>query len=339
MKVEKGLVQEAGKLLENAHNVVITNHVNPDGDAMGSALGLYGVLKKKGISAKVVVPNPYPGFLQWMQGNDEVVIFEYKQEEGKKLVEQADLIVHLDYNSLKRSGPMEEALTASKAQKIIIDHHQQPEGFADVLLSDPDMSSTSEMVFHLLEGLGWERQLDKDTANCLYAGLITDTGNFRFSSTTPDTHRIAGALLSLGVKSNVIASRIYDSNSPGRLKLLSCALRETEILPQYRTAIISLSEKDLDENNFRKGDTEGFVNYGLSVKGVELSIFAYPREGKVKMSFRSKTDFDVNLFARNHFSGGGHSNAAGGVSHDSLKATIQKIKEALPEYENALQSL
>ncbi len=338
MNVENQLLQKAGRLLQSATKVVITNHVNPDGDAMGSALGLWGVLKQQIPQVDVVVPNAYPSFLQWMKGNAEVVIYEQDMALGKKLVEQADVIIHLDYNSLKRSGPMQEVLTASTAEKIIIDHHQQPDDFADILISDADMSSTCEMVFHLLQQLGLESLLTSETASCLYTGLITDTGNFRFSSTTPDTHRVAAHLLELGVRSSEVASRIYDSNTPERLKLLSCALSKMEILPGYRTAIISLSEQDLEENNFQKGDTEGFVNFGLSVKGVEVSIFVYPREGKVKMSFRSKTDFDVNLLAREHFSGGGHLNAAGGVSHQSLADTIKKIKEVLPLYQNDLQS-
>lgn len=336
MKLDTALVQGVSELINTSQNILITNHINPDGDAMGSALGLAALLKAVGKSPKVIVPNDYPAFLKWMKGSDEVLNYEANVQECEKLIARADLIFHLDYNSLKRSGSLEHLLEDVSAKRVMIDHHQQPDDFADLMYSDSSMSSTSEMVFHLAEALGYRELLDKGAAEALYTGIITDTGNFRFSSTTPETHRVASALLALGVESQIIASRVYDSNRPERLLLLARMLQKMEVLSDYNAVILSLDEKDLKKFDFQKGDTEGFVNYGLSIEGIELSIFLYPSHDKVKMSFRSKTNFDVNTLARTHFNGGGHRNAAGGVSHESVEENITRIKNVLPHYADQL---
>ncbi len=339
MNISEATVEHIRTAVQENSKVVITNHVNPDGDAMGSALGLALILKKLAKEVHVVVPNAYPHFLNWISGADAVVEYGTEAEKARELIAAAELIFHLDYNSLKRSGDLQPLLSSNKATKVVVDHHQQPDDFPDILVSDPAMSSTCEMIFHLAEKLNWQQYFDSDFAQAIYAGIMTDTGNFRFSSTTPETHRVAGELLKLGVKSQEVASRIYDTNSRNRLKLLSRALQRMEVLPQYATAIISLSEEDLKEFDYKKGDTEGFVNYGLSLEGVEFSAFAYPKGELVKISFRSKSNFDVNAFARKHFNGGGHLNAAGGAVDASLEETIEKIKNALPSYEEALPSL
>ena len=337
MSLDNSLTEGARALLNSSQSILITNHINPDGDAMGSALGLAAILKAAGKPARVIVPNDYPHFLKWISGNDEVLVYEEHVEECEKLIANADLIFHLDYNSLKRSGSLEHLLVDAPAKRIMIDHHQQPDDFADLTYSDPTMSSTSEMVFHFAEALGYTHLLDKGTAEALYTGIITDTGNFRFSSTSAETHRVASHLLSLGVESQIIASRVYDSNRPERLFLLARMLQKMELLSDYNTVILSLTEKDLAEFNYQKGDTEGFVNYGLSMEGVELSVFLYPSHDKVKMSFRSKTNFNVNTLARTHFNGGGHVNAAGGVSHESVEENISRIKNVLPHYADKLR--
>ncbi len=336
MKLDQVLVDRAKALIDSSQNIIITNHINPDGDAMGSALGLASILQASGKAVKVIVPNDYPDFLKWIKGHDEVLNYEQHVEECETLLERADLIFHLDYNSLKRSGSLEHLLTRVSAKRIMIDHHQQPEDFADLMYSDSDMSSTCEMVFHFAEAMGYLDLIDLGIAEALYTGIITDTGSFRFSSTTPDTHRVASILLEKGVQSQIIASRVYDANRPERLQLLARMLRRMELLEDYNTVILSLTEKDLEELNYTKGDTEGFVNYGLSIKGVELSIFLYPSHEKVKMSFRSKTSFDVNSFAREHFNGGGHINAAGGISQASVAENIKLIKNVLPNYAEQL---
>jgi len=339
MKISDEKLDQARALIEDSKKIVITNHMNPDGDAMGSAISLAQILEQLSKEVCVAVPNQFPKFLNWLEGSDKVLRYDDQPLEIEDRLKQADLIIHLDYNNLKRSGDMQLLLEESSAKKIVIDHHQQPDEFADVMISDPEMSSTCEMIFHFAERLNWLDHLDRGGAEALYTGLITDTGNFRFSSTTAETHRVAGRMLELGVKSQEVASRVYDSNSRNRLKLLSRALERMEVLPEYSTAIITLNENDLKEFSFQKGDTEGFVNYGLSLEGIELSVFAYPKDNLVKISFRSKTDFDVNQFARQHFNGGGHRNAAGAASYEGLQKTVEKIKNALPEYANALPNL
>ncbi len=310
--------------------------MNPDGDAMGSALALAAVLIKRGFNVEVIVPNPYPSFLFWMKPDLKVNVYDSNVEECDRLIDEADLIIHLDYNALHRSGIMQEKLQESPAKKMMIDHHQQPDAFPDVTYSDTSMSSTCEMVFHLIKALGWEDDISKSEAECIYTGMITDTGNFRFSSTSPQTHLVASHLLAKGVEPHEIASKIYDTNSPDRLKLLSRALENMDLQLELNTAIIHLSQKDLQEFNFKKGDTEGFVNYGLSVKGIKLSVFLAEKDGLIKMSFRSKGNFDVNQLARKHFGGGGHINAAGGASSESLEETLKKLKSILPEYQSEL---
>src|SRR5690606_8829199 len=267
MKIDESIVQGAKSLLAEAQNIVITNHVGPDGDAMGSALGFKEILRQQGKSVTVIVPNIYPKFLKWMKGDDEVIIFEDARAHASDSIKTTDLIIHLDYNSLARSGEMQGILSSATAKRLVVDHHQQPDDFADVLYSDTSMSSTCEMVFHLAQALGWDDYINKEAADCLYTGMMTDTGNFRFSSTTPTTHRAVARLLEKGVLPQEIASAVYDTNSRNRLKLLSRCLERMEVFPQYQSAIMSLSAADLDEFDYQKGDTEGFVNYGLSMEG------------------------------------------------------------------------
>lgn len=332
MGLENEAVLSAQKLIKTAKNIVITNHVSPDADAMGSALGLKLFLNKLGKQSKVVVPNAYADTLNFLPGNKEVLVFEDNLE-ALQAVEKADLIFHLDYNSLSRSGPMENALRLSNAKRIMIDHHQQPELWADVLYSDINMSSTAEMMYHFAEIMNWLPVLDSDSATCLYAGIMTDTGNFRFSSTSATTHRVVANLLEAGVVPQEIANAIYDSNTKERLKLLSRTLDKMEVLSEQKTVIMPLLRDDMLEFNFKKGDSEGFVNYGLSINGILVSIFLKEDEDRIKMSFRSKGNFDVNSFAREFFEGGGHKNAAGGVSYLTMTETIKKVKGLLGEIE------
>lgn len=338
MKISDNVIESSGKLIKEAKNILITNHVNPDGDAIGAAMGLKSILASIGKDVQVVVPNDYPTFLKWMKGSHEVLFFNNQPELAKEVVAKADLIFHLDYNSLKRSGPMQEVLEKAAAKRIVIDHHQQPDDFAEILISEPTLSSTCEMVYHFAAALGWESNIDRAAGECLYTGIITDTGNFRFSGTSPETHRVAASLLQLGVKPHEVASRVYDNNSVNRLGLLSRTLDRMEVLPAFHTAIMSLSAEDLRNYNYQRGDTEGFVNYGLSVEGIKMSVFVVDKDGQVKMSFRSKGEFDVNKLARKHFNGGGHLNAAGALSDKDFEGTLSKLKEIVKEYENELQN-
>ncbi len=333
-------IEEARSLLKNSQKIVITNHVNPDSDAIGSAVGLQLVLKELGIESSIIVPNEFPSFLQWMADlSDSFLVFEKDKEAASQKIQAADLTIHLDYNALKRSGSMEGILKESSSKKMTIDHHQQPEGFEDWLFSDTEMSSTAEMVFHFVEALGWADKISLQAAECLYSGMMTDTGNFRYSATKPTTHLVAAKLLMMGVQPQIVASRIYDTNTRNRLKLLSRALEKMEVFEESKAALISLNEKDLKYFNAQKGDTEGFVNYGLSIEGIVLSVFIKEQDGKVKLSFRSMGDFDVNTLAREHFKGGGHRNAAGAAVEDSFENVLQKVKEILPNYEAELQKV
>ncbi|WP_026449775.1 DHH family phosphoesterase [Aequorivita capsosiphonis] len=325
-------------LLSSPQNVAIIGHKNPDGDALGSCLGLSFFLKSLGHKTTVVMPNDFPLFLKWMPGVDDIVIYEKEIEKSSELIDAADLVFTLDFNSLDRVGDLQKVLENCTAKFVMIDHHQQPADYAVATYSDVKMSSTSEMVFHFMDALGEAEKLSKEIAVNLYTGIMTDTGSFRFSTSSPTTHRVAAKLIEAGAESAIINQNVYDNNSPERMKLLGIALNNLNILPELHTAYITLTQKELDKNNFKKGDTEGFVNYALSVKGVVFAVIFIEnkQESIVKISLRSKGDFSVNDFARNHYSGGGHTNAAGGKSSQSLNKTISEFISILPRYKNEL---
>lgn len=325
--------------LSSPRQIVLVPHYNPDGDAMGSCLGLCRFLSASGHTAQVVAPNDFPQFLKWMPGAEQVLIYDQQSEKARQAVHTADTIFTLDFNALDRCGPLYPLLEATEALLIMIDHHQSPEGYAGIQYSDVRMSSTCEMVYNAIEALGGLHALDAGAASCLYAGMLTDTGSFKYSSTTPRTLRVAADLMERGAPHTEIHRHIYDTNRPERLQLLGTALRNLVILPGYRTAYITLSQDELDASGFQKGDTEGFVNYGLSVADVVLAaIFIENRdEGIVKISLRSQGHFSVNDMARSHFSGGGHINAAGGRSEDTLEGTVSRFRSVLASYKSQLQ--
>ncbi|NAY90474.1 bifunctional oligoribonuclease/PAP phosphatase NrnA [Muricauda sp. JGD-17] len=325
-------------ILSQPQKIVIVPHKNPDGDAMGSCLGLLAFLQRKGQTAHVIVPNDYPKFLKWLPGNDQVLNFERENNEAKALLNEATIIFTLDFNDLSRCGQMGPLLEESKADLIMIDHHQQPSDYALVTYSDVSMSSTCEMVYNFVEYLGEVDSIDKNIATNLYAGIMTDTGSFKYRSTSSRTHRVVADLIDRGADNMEIHSQIFDTNSPSRLHLLGVALSNMVILPEYSTAYITLSQEELDKYDFKKGDTEGFVNYGLTLEGIIFAvIFIENREeGIIKISFRSIGDFSVNQFAREHFNGGGHDNAAGGRSEDSLEETLARFTTVLKTYKTQL---
>ncbi|MFC0605430.1 DHH family phosphoesterase [Winogradskyella pulchriflava] len=335
----KAQIPEIKSLLSTPKSIVIVPHKNPDGDAMGSTLGLYHYLKSYNHNAVVIAPNDYPDFLKWLPGDDKVLKFESQQEESKTLIDNADLLFTLDFNAFHRAGnDMAEVLEATKATKIMIDHHQQPDDYATYTYSDVSMSSTCEMVYNFIEMLGDLNKIDTTIATCLYTGIMTDTGSFRFPSTTSRTHQIIGNLIDKGANNSDIHNNIYDTNTYSRLQLLGRAMQNLKVIPELSTAYITLSQAELDEFNFKKGDTEGFVNYGLSLKDIIFAaiFIENKQENIIKISFRSKGNFSVNQFSRAHFNGGGHDNAAGGRSDDSLEATVEKFISILPQYRNDL---
>jgi phosphoesterase RecJ-like protein len=295
-------------------------------------------LKSLGHSTTVIMPNDFPDFLKWLPGVEEIIIYEREKEQSSELINAADLVFTLDFNSLDRVGELQTVLENTAAKFVMIDHHQQPADYAVATYSDVKMSSTSEMVFHFMDALGHAEKLSKEIAINLYTGIMTDTGSFRFSSTSPTTHRVAAKLIEAGAESAIVNQNVYDTNSPDRMKLLGVALNNLVILPELHTAYITLTQKDLDDHHFKKGDTEGFVNYALSVKGINFAVIFIEnkQENIVKISFRSKGRFSVNDFARNHYSGGGHINAAGGKSSQDLNKTINEFISILPRYKNEL---
>jgi phosphoesterase RecJ-like protein len=331
-------IYDLKQLLSSPKKIVIIPHKNPDGDAMGSTLGLYHYLKKMQHHVVVITPNDYPAFLKWMPSEDKVLKYDSDSEKANAMIENAELIFTLDFNALNRIGELEAPVTNAKAIKIMIDHHQQPEDYAKFMYSDVSMSSTSEMVFNFIEMLGDTEKIDANIATCLYTGIMTDTGSFKFSCTTTQTHRIIGTLIEKGADNATIHNNVYDTFSYDQIQLLGCALKNLKVLPDYKTAYITLSQEELNQYNFKKGDTEGFVNYGLALEGIVFSaIFIENLQEKIiKISLRSKGDFSVNELARKHFEGGGHINAAGGKSELSLKETVDKFISILPAYKKVL---
>jgi phosphoesterase RecJ-like protein len=325
-------------LLASPKNIVIVPHKNPDGDAMGSTVGLYHFLKQYNHNATVISPNDYPNFLKWIPGNNQVLIHDYQTETCNNLIEKADIIFTLDFNALHRTGNMETVLEKSKAIKILIDHHQSPDNYAQYIYSDVSMSSTCQMVYQFIHLLGDTHLIDSNIASCLYLGIMTDTGSFRFPCTTSNTHIIVADLIEKGANSAYIHNQVYDTNSYERLQLLGCALNNLKVIPELRTAYITLTQDELNKYNFKKGDTEGVVNYGLSLENIVFAVIFIEdkQEGIIKISLRSKGNFSVNDFSRAHFNGGGHINAAGGRSDVSLNDTINKFIAILPDYSNAL---
>lgn len=336
--MNKETTQIVKKLLASPQKIVIVGHKNPDGDAVGSCLGLSYFLESLDHHSTVIMPNDFPDFLKWLPGVEKIIIHEKETEKSAKLIEEADVIFTLDFNSLDRVGDLQTNLEKSEAKFLMIDHHQQPADYAVATYSDPKMSSTCEMVFHFMDALGKSKELSKEIAINLYTGIMTDTGSFRFSSTSATTHRVAANLIEAGAESAIIYQNIYDTHSQGRMKLLGMALNNLHILPEFRTAYISLTQKALDEHDFKKGDTEGFVNYALAVKGIVFAVIFIEnkQESIVKISLRSKGDFSVNDFARENYSGGGHINAAGGKSSHSLNKTVSEFISTLPRYKDEL---
>ncbi len=331
-------ITKVKQLLSSPKKIVIVSHKNPDGDAIGSSLGLYHYLVKQNHQVDVIMPNDYPAFLKWMPNENIVANYEATVKTSNDIINNADIIFTLDFNALQRAGEMEAVLAQANAVKIMIDHHQQPDAYPTYMYSDVEICSTCQMVYHFIEMLDNEDLVDKNIGTCLYTGIMTDTGSFRFRSTSSTTHKVVASLIENGVDNAQIHNNVYDTNSYNRLQLLGCALNNLKVIPELKTAYITLSQKELNQFNFKKGDTEGVVNYGLSLKGIVMAVIfiEHKQEGIIKMSLRSKGDFSVNEFARAHFHGGGHTNAAGGRSNLPLKETVEKFISILPDYKNDL---
>ena len=331
-------IQSFQEFLSVPRKVLIIPHFKPDADALGSSFGLAGYLKKRSHSVTVISPSDYPDFLSWMPGHDEVLFFHKdKIKEFEQLTTHADLICCVDFSSLKRINELGELVAKSAAKKLLIDHHLEPEPFADFTHWDGTAASTAELVYGLVHELKDDDQVDQNIANCLYAGLMTDTGGFRHSNTTIKVFETAAALVKHGADPARVSKLIYDTNTLERMRLMGFVLNEKlSVVPEYRTAYIALRIEDLKKYSSQTGDTEGLVNFGLSVKGVRLAVLISERKENIKLSFRSLGNFSVNDFARKHFEGGGHKNAAGGQSTLSFDQTLKKFLDLLPQYKDEL---
>ena len=323
-------------LLASPKKIAIIPHRNPDGDAMGSTLALYHFLLKLNHQPTVISPNEFPDFLAWLPSSEKVLIFEKDKDYTTEILKSAELIFTLDFNALHRTGEMENVLIELKVPFIMIDHHQAPDDYALVMFSDTNYGSTCEMVFDFISVLNQKNQIDTTIATCIYTGIVTDSGSFKFPKTTAKTHRVVAELIDTGINNSEIHHLLFNNNSYESLQLLGKALQNLKVLKPHKTSYISLTQEELDQFHFKKGDTEGIVNYGLSIKNVILTaIFIENKEeGIIKISLRSTGDFDVNELARLHFNGGGHINAAGGKSLDSMKETILRFEEIVRNHPN-----
>ncbi len=331
-------IEDIKPLLETPKKVVITMHQKPDADAMGSSLAMYHYLRQKGHEITVISPTNFPDFLKWMPGADLVVDFESSQDKAMSALEAVDLLFCLDFNALYRTKALAPYLEQLKSIRILIDHHLEPQPGFDYGVSDTAASSTAQLVYETLYKLGEEQYITDEIAQCIYAGAMTDTGSFRFASTSARVHRMVADLLDRGLKHELIHQAIYDNFLENRLRFIGHSLlHRMEVFYEYNTAMMAIPYADLKRFDLQTGDTEGLVNFLLSIQGIKMAALIIDRREEVKLSFRSKGDFDVNTFARKYFEGGGHFNAAGGRSTDSLERTVQRFIKAMEENEDLLQ--
>jgi Exopolyphosphatase-related proteins len=324
--------KELSKLFSSSENILIICHINPDGDSVGAQLALYHYFKANDKNVSLMAPNNIQEFLKWMDGAGQINVFIKDRKKSRTLIERADLIVMLDFNQANRLGEAEDSVIASKAKKLIIDHHLDPEDFADLIISDPSKCSTSELVHELICEINGAIFMNKPYAEALYVGIITDTGNFEHGSYSSRTFRIVAELLDSGIDKEKIINLIYNNFSSDRLRLQGFALNQRMVvITELKTAYIYLSKDDLKGYNHMKGDTEGFVNMPLSIKGINFSALFIEKDNFIKLSFRSKGQFPSNEFASIYFSGGGHLNASGGEYTDTLDNTIAYFLKVLKE--------
>lgn len=324
-------------LLDKYEKIVIVAHMSPDGDAIGSSLGLYHYLTESGNDVTIIVPDAFPGFLRWLKGSKDILIYEKYPEFANKLISEAELIFCLDFNVLKRVSKMSSVIEESKAKKVLIDHHPDPSDFCDVTISYPQISSTSELIFRLICRMGDFEMMSKESAEAIYTGMMTDTGGFTYNSNDPEIYHIIVELLKKGIDKDQIYSNVYHNYTEDRFRMMGYALSEKlKIYPEYNTALISLTRAEQDRFNAQRGDTEGFANLPLNISGVTFSAFMREDQGMVKISFRSQGDFPSNTFSAKCFNGGGHMNAAGGEFIGTLNAAIERFENALPEFVDIL---
>ncbi|MEO6289938.1 MAG: bifunctional oligoribonuclease/PAP phosphatase NrnA [Ginsengibacter sp.] len=333
-------ISEIFPLLDHPKNIVVTFHQKPDADAMGSGLGLYHFLLQFGHTVTVISPTNWAGFLNWMPGTKKVLDYEMQTDKANAALQQAEWVFCLDFNILNRTKKMEPVLKSAAAKKILIDHHQQPQAEAfDYGISDPAKSSTAEMIYDFIVESGHLGKINTQVGECLYAGVMTDTGSFRFNSTSSSVHRMIAVLKDKGLEHSKVHENLFDNFLEGRFRFFgNILLNRMEVFYEYNTALITIPQQDLIKYNVKTGDTEGLVNFPLSIKGIRLAAVIIDRGDERKSSFRSKGGFDVNTFARKYFNGGGHFNAAGGKNTEPLEEVVGRFKDAIKENKEQLAS-
>ncbi len=326
------------KWLVRAENIVIVTHVSPDGDAIGSSLGLAHFFQTQEKNVRVIVPNAFPDFLRWMSGADEILRYDKSPAEADELIAGADVICCVDLNCLKRLDDMAQSVEKSPARKILIDHHIDPENFCQIVISHPHISSASELVFRLICRLGYFEDITTECAECIYTGMMTDTGGFTYNSNDPEVYYIISELLSKGIDKDQIYRNVFNTYSEGRLRLMGHVLTHMHVFPEFRTALITLTNEEQKSFNCVKGDTEGFVNMPLSIKNIRFSVFLREDAEKqmIKVSLRSVGDFPCNQVASEFFGGGGHLNASGGEVYGTMQEAIDRFKAAMVKFQPQL---
>ncbi|HEY5591749.1 MAG TPA: DHH family phosphoesterase [Paludibacter sp.] len=336
--IAEDLINKVEKAIDNVDKIAIVVHVGPDGDAMGSSLALWHYLMTIEKEPTVIVPTAFPNFFNWMPGAEKVLIYENDKEQADAIFASSELIFTLDFNTASRMGKMADAVLASPADKILVDHHLHPDTFAKISVSYPEISSTSELIFRLICRMGDFSKINLACAECIYTGMMTDTGGFTYNSNHQEIYIIISELIKLGVDKDDIYRKVFNTYSAERLRLMGfCLFQKMKVFPEYHSAIIAISKKELDQFNFINGDAEGFVNIPLSIEGVEFSVFLREDTDKIKISLRSQGTFPANKVAADLFNGGGHLNAAGGESYLTLAETLKKLEEALPNYKDFLE--
>lgn len=331
--IDINIFSEIKFICDKVNKIAIITHRNPDGDAIGSALGLYHILNNMNKNATVITPNDYPEFLQWLPGNETVIRFDNNKEVATEIINSAELIFFLDFNDLSRISGVDEVVRDLKTPKVLIDHHPYPTDFTDFKVSTIDVSSTAELIFEFVNTCQVTHMIDKNAAECLFTGMLTDTVSFSVNAHRPSTFKITSALLEKGIDFDGIRNLVFNNYSEDRTRLLGhCLINKMVVMPESKAAYIVISSKDIYKFKFTKGDSEGFVNYPLSMKNISFSALFIEKKDHVKISFRSKDKVPVNEFAKLHFNGGGHLNAAGGEYYSSIDETIKKFEALLPEF-------
>lgn len=326
------------RLVQVESTIVIIPHINADGDAIGSVLGLAGILKNAGKKVVVLSPNHFPNFYKWITGSEEILIYTSSKKKVEQAMAGAGMMICMDFNQSSRAGEMKDMVDRFSGPGIVIDHHPYPQQFTELMISHPEYSSTAELIFHVVKAMNYQKYIDKSIAEAIYCGIMTDTGSFNYNISDPQTFQTVSELLTYGIDPEAIHDKVFDNYSADRMRLLGYCLCECmEVYPEYHTAMMFLSKEVQQKYNFMSGDNEGFVNYPLSIKGIHFSALFTEKEDHVKVSFRSKGEFPVNEFAFKNFNGGGHRNASGGEIYAPFNDVLERFRQLLPEYRTMLK--